>query len=191
VTSRRELVASVVLCLVGSALVLLAVSRSWIAHSLPAAAPLPPKRFEVLGAHLAPGARALALVGLAAVAAVPATRRLGRVVVGLLLLAAGAGIAAVVVRALSDPDAAVRRAGPFVDVVVAPGQELGLWPYVAIVGAVLLVTAGLLVVVRGRSWTSMSARYDAPVAEPRGEASLWDALDRGEDPTDEAAHTGG
>jgi uncharacterized membrane protein (TIGR02234 family) len=191
VTSRRELVASVVLCLVGSALVLLAVSRSWIAHSVAAAPPLPAKRFEVPGAHLAPGARALALVGLAGVAAIPAARRVARVVVGVLLVAAGAGIAAVVVRALSDPDAAVRRAGPLVDVVVAPGEELGFWPYVAIAGAVLLVTAGLLVVVRGRSWTSMSARYDAPVAEPRGEASLWDALDRGEDPTDEATHTGG
>ncbi|MDT7539226.1 MAG: hypothetical protein QOI82_2811, partial [Actinomycetota bacterium] len=97
-TSRRELVASVLLCMLGSALVLLAVSRPWIAHSLPAEAPLPPKRFEVPGAHLAPGARALALVGLAGVAAVPATRRLGRIVVGALLIAAGAGVAAVIVR---------------------------------------------------------------------------------------------
>jgi uncharacterized membrane protein (TIGR02234 family) len=191
VTSRRELVASVLLCLLGSALVLLAVSRSWIAHSLPAAAPLPPKRFAVPGAHLVPGARALALVGLAGVAAVPAARRLGRVVVGALLLAAGAGICALVVRALSDPDAAVRRAGPFVDVAVTRGENLGFWPYVAVVGAVLLVTAGLLVVVRGRSWTSMSPRYDAPEREPRGEPSLWDALDRGEDPTEESTHTGG
>jgi uncharacterized membrane protein (TIGR02234 family) len=138
-----------------------------------------------------PGTRALALLGLAAAAAVPATRRLGRVVVGVLVLAAGVGIIAVVGRALADPDAAMRRAGPFVDVHVTSGVHLGGWPYVAIVGAVLLVLAGLLVVVRGRHWTSMSARYDAPVARPAGEGSLWEALDRGEDPTEDAARHGG
>jgi hypothetical protein len=56
----------------------------------------------------------------------------------------------------------------------------------------LLVAAGLLIVVRGRSWASMSSRYDAPAQRPReGEASLWEALDRGEDPTKEGTGTGG
>jgi uncharacterized membrane protein (TIGR02234 family) len=167
------------------------VSRSWIVHQYAAAAPLPSKAFAVDGAKLAPGVRALALVGLAGVAALAATRRRGRVAVGVLLVAAGAGIAAVVIRALVDPDAAVRRAGPFVDVLLAPGQELGRWPYVAVLGAVLIALAGLLVVVRGRHWTSMSARYDAPAEKVHGEGSLWDALDRGEDPTDGAAHRDG
>jgi uncharacterized membrane protein (TIGR02234 family) len=191
VTSRRELVVSVGLCLLGSALVLLAVSRNWIVHSYGGEAPLPPKAFRLAGAHVAPGSRALALVGLAGVAAILATRRTGRVAVGALLAASGFGIAAVVVRALLDPDAAVRRAGPFADVILAPGQDLGRWPYVALLGAVCLVVAGTLVVVRGRSWASMSARYDAPVPKPRGEASLWEALDRGEDPTESDTRTDG
>ena len=190
-TSRRELLTSVLLCLLGSALVLLAVSRSWVTHRIAAPAPLPSKAFTVAGTHLAPGARALALVGLAGVAAVLATRRLGRIAVGVLLTAAGAGIVAVVARALADPDAAIRRAGPFVDVTYAPGQHLGRWPYVALLGAVLVAAGGVLVVVRGRSWASMSAKYDAPAQKPHGEASLWDALDRGEDPTDEVTSTGG
>jgi uncharacterized membrane protein (TIGR02234 family) len=191
VTGRRQLLVSVMLCLAGSALVLLAVSRAWVSYSLPAAAPLPSRSFHVLGTHLAVGARALALVGLAGVAAVPATRGWGRTVVGVLLTAAGAGTVAVVARALADPDAAIRRAGPFVDVIVAPGQELGGWPYVALLGGILIVAGGLVVVVRGRSWAAMSTRYDAPVERPRSEASLWEALDRGEDPTDETSRTGG
>ncbi|MDT7570517.1 MAG: hypothetical protein QOE05_691 [Actinomycetota bacterium] len=190
-TSRRELLVAVLLSLLGSALVLLAVSRPWIAHSVGAAPPLPSKPFRVEGSRLAPGARALALVGLAGVAAVLATRRLGRVAVGVLLVAAGGGIFAVVARALADPDAAVRRAGPSVDVTLAPGQDLGSWPYLALLGAVLVAASGLLVVIRGRSWAAMSERYDAPAAKTPRESSLWDALDRGEDPTDERTPSGG
>ncbi|MBC7375655.1 MAG: Trp biosynthesis-associated membrane protein, partial [Frankiales bacterium] len=50
------------------------------------------------------------------------------------------------------------------------------------------------IAVRGRRWAALSARYDAPAAraeqEPdsevsasRQERALWEALDRGEDPT--------
>jgi hypothetical protein len=56
----------------------------------------------------------------------------------------------------------------------------------------LLTAAGLLVVVRGRSWAAMSTRYDAPAERSRhGEASLWEALDRGEDPTKAGSEGGG
>jgi hypothetical protein len=38
----------------------------------------------------------------------------------------------------------------------------------------------------------MSARYDAPAPKQRaGEASLWDAQDRGEDPTKAGSEGGG
>jgi hypothetical protein len=36
----------------------------------------------------------------------------------------------------------------------------------------------------------MSERYDAPAAEAPKETSLWDALDRGEDPTGSEPRTG-
>jgi uncharacterized membrane protein (TIGR02234 family) len=190
-STRRELLTAVALCLLGSVLVLLAVSRTWVSYRTAAAAPLPSKSFEVIGTHLAPGARALALVGLAGTAAILATRGLGRAVVGVLVTAAGAGVMAVVVRALADPDAAMRRAGPFVDVHVAPGADLGPWPYVALFGALLIGIAGLVVVVRGRSWAAMSSRYDAPADRKVGEGSLWEALDRGEDPTNVGSEGGG
>jgi uncharacterized membrane protein (TIGR02234 family) len=63
------------------------------------------------------------------------------------------------------------------------------WPVVAVVAGVLGAGAGLLVVVRGRSWPAMGRRYDrTPTAAPaqtdedRAQAA-WKALDRGEDPT--------
>jgi uncharacterized membrane protein (TIGR02234 family) len=132
----------------------------------------------------------LALVGLAGVAALPATRGFGRRVVGLLIAASGVGIVAVLVRALVDPAAALSRA-PVVDAHFG-SVDLGPWPYVALLGALLLAAAGILVVLRSRSWLAMSTRYDAPAQQHRDrEPSLWDSLDRGEDPTTEGPGTGG
>ena len=181
-SGRRELLAAVGLCLAGAALVLLALSRSWVDHKIGAAPPLPSRRLRIDGAQLAPGARVLGLVGLAGVAALPATRRLGRTVIGVLLVAAGIGLIADLVRTLADPAAAVRRSSALAG--SPAGISFGASPYVAMVGGLLITAAGVLVVVRGRRWEGLSARYDAPAeAAPPGEASLWDALDRGEDPT--------
>jgi uncharacterized membrane protein (TIGR02234 family) len=183
-TGRRELLVAVALCLLGSALVLLAMSRPWLTFRLGAVAPLPSRTLDLSGARLAPGARVLGFVGLAGVAALPAARGLGRTAVGVLLAAAGVGLALDLVRALSDPAAAVGRGEPLHDVHLSAGLQLGGWPYVALLGGVLITAAGLLVVVRGRRWEALSPRYDAPTAKPPpGESSLWDALDRGEDPT--------
>jgi uncharacterized membrane protein (TIGR02234 family) len=179
---RRGLVVAVVLCLAGSALVLLATSRVWLEYATGAAPPLPSRRFSAGGAELVPGARALALLGLAGVAALPATKGRGRQAVGLLLAAAGAGTVAVVVRALLDPLGAARGTDAFrYDVAFSGTPDLGAWPYVALLGGLVLVAAGSLVVARGRSWTALGARYDAPAAAK--EPSPWDALDRGDDPT--------
>jgi uncharacterized membrane protein (TIGR02234 family) len=184
VTSRRELLLAVLLCLAGAALVLLATSRPWLTLRVPAAAPLPTRTLTRNGSAIAGGARALGLVGLAGVAALPATRRIGRVVVGGLLALSGTGIVTVLVRVLAHPVAAVARSGPFPDAHVAGPVDLGGWPYLALIGGGLLAAAGLLVVVRGRRWEVLSERYEPPAAQgPPGEASFWEALDRGEDPT--------
>jgi uncharacterized membrane protein (TIGR02234 family) len=58
---------------------------------------------------------------------------------------------------------------------------------------VLAAAGGLLTALRGRDWPAMGARYErrsrqsAPAAGPihgAGTVEAWDALDRGEDPTE-------
>jgi uncharacterized membrane protein (TIGR02234 family) len=186
VTARRELLLAAGLCLLGSALVLLATGRGWLVYTFPAAEPLPPRVVTVTGAELAPGARALALLGLAAVAALPAARGWLRTAVGVLVVLAGAGSLAVLGWVLADPLGAARHSEVLrLERHLTGTPDLGAWPYAAALGALLLAAAGVLVVVRGRQWADLSSRYDAPTAAPRpaAEASLWEALDRGEDPT--------
>ena len=186
---RQELRSVVLLCLAGSGLVLLAASRAWLSYRLPEAPPLPASTERVTGALLLPGARPLALVGLAGVAALFAARRNGRLVVGVLVLAAGTGVVILDLRLLLDRVASVGRlqAARQVPVVGSPG--LGPWPWVCLVGGLLLAVSGSLVAVRGRRWAALSSAYEAPGAKAVDPPSVstdrgaWDALDRGEDPT--------
>lgn len=184
---RREPLLAALLCLVGAFLVLVGVGQDW-AHVEVAAGPLAPEStVDVAGRDLVAGVQALGLVGLAGVVAIAATRRWGRVVVGVLLALAGLGVV---------------LASAAVDVVAEAGRvadgEVGLTPWRAVTvgGGVLLLAAGVLVAVRGRGWAWLGRRYEPPVADPVApapaapERALWEALDRGEDPTAEAPRSG-
>ncbi len=191
-TARRELTAAVLLCLVGALLVLLAAGNPWSRVDVAATGLAPVRSVAVDGNDVQPGVRALALVGLAGVVAVAATRGAGRTAVGVVLAAVGLGAVAAVLGADSAPALVARVAeggGQAGDAVRATA-----WPPVAVVGGVLVTAGGAVIAVRGRRWAALSARYDAPAAraqqEPDSEASgsrqersLWEALDRGEDPT--------
>ncbi|MEV4060709.1 Trp biosynthesis-associated membrane protein, partial [Nonomuraea dietziae] len=61
------------------------------------------------------------------------------------------------------------------------------WPYLAAAGGALLIAGGVLAVARATGWAGMSGRYDRPgsAAEQRDDKSLWEAIDRGDDPTEE------
>ena len=186
---RRELRAAVLLCLAGAALVLLAVSQTWFRSSLPEAPPLPSATERLAGSLLLPGARPLALVALAGIAALFAARRGGRVVVGLLVLLAGAGVVALDVRLLLAPAEAVRRAelSRQVSQPLTGAPQLGPWPLLCLVGGLLIAAAGLLFAVRGRRWAALSRSYEVPAArvgsgpEGGGDKAVWDAMDRGQD----------
>jgi uncharacterized membrane protein (TIGR02234 family) len=81
--------------------------------------------------------------------------------------------------------------------------SVSIWPWVAVVGGVLIGIAGLLTLIGGRSWSGPTRRYErtstgpesmsrpgatatAPVALDETPAGTWDALSRGEDPTSAA-----
>lgn len=178
--SRREAAAACVGALVAALVLLLSVAQRWAAgHGSTAQAPIVLYQ-HVSGRTVAPLVAAAGIVALAGAAAIPATRARGRTVAGVLLVVSGVAAA---VEALLRRDTAqgdVRKALPAGAVVDATG-----WPYVACVGALLLVFVGVVMTVRGARWASLSARYETGSARhPRpDDAGTWDALDRGEDPT--------
>jgi len=195
---NRELRLALLLVLVGAALVLLGAGRAWVDVVLPQAPPLPARSLVVTGSDLAAALSPLALVGLAGVAALAASRGLGRVVVGVLLAAAGAGVLAATAGELSlGASAALARGAKRPGVQVLTSEQLGFtfWPAVTLGAGVLLMLGGLLVAVRGRRWAALSARYEAPAARAerppsRPEVQAWEALDRGEDPTGDGPPAG-
>lgn len=182
----RELRAAVLLSLLGSALVLVAASRSWGAALVDQGSRLPVRAVEVTGEQLAPGLRALALVGLAGVVGLLATKRWGRTAVGAVVLACGLGIVYLALEhgsgtAVVDhlpPDVGIRQ----VSKVTTTG-----WPLTTWFGGALVAVSGALVLWRGRRWATLSAAYETPAARapepPSTDKAVWDALDRGEDPT--------
>jgi uncharacterized membrane protein (TIGR02234 family) len=182
---RRQLAVAVLAIALGGALLLLAAGRVWAAKTLPTATGAR-QRVSVPGHDVAPSLSALGLALLALALTVLATRSQIRRIVGLVVVVLGAAALAVAVRArghvaatLAAKAFGVKLSHP-VRVAVAP------WWLVAAGGAAVAVLAGALVTMRGATWVSMGARYDAPAARvPRvdPQASAWEALDRGDDPT--------
>jgi uncharacterized membrane protein (TIGR02234 family) len=138
---------------------------------------------------------ALAVVGLAALVAVFAARRAGRAMVAALLALSGAGAAISAFLGASDSSALDEKARQVSGDAASTVDALDhtVWPYVAVVGGVLILLAGLLTLCHGRLWPAMSGRYERDgtprqrraraVPDPDRPEDLWKALDRGEDPT--------
>jgi uncharacterized membrane protein (TIGR02234 family) len=134
-------------------------------------------------------------VGLAALVAVFAVRRTGRLAVSALLALSGAGIVAAALVGASDSSALDEKAAQASGDTSATVASLThtAWPYAAAAGGVLILLAGLLALRYGRLWPAMSGRYERNGApRPRRQArpvdpdrpeEMWKALDRGEDPT--------
>jgi uncharacterized membrane protein (TIGR02234 family) len=177
----------------GAAVALLATRQRWSEGTASVAGgdfPLTAKGSDVTGVPAA-----LAIVGLAALVAVFAVRRAGRLAVSVLLALAGVGIAAAALVGADDSSALDEQAAQVTGDASATVAALShtAWPYVAAAGGVLILVAGLLALRYGRLWPSMSARYErggtargnrrARPADPERPEEMWKALDRGEDPT--------
>jgi len=214
---RREFGLVLLLGVAGAALAVFAVRQTWAQAIFTPPRPLPAQQISVTGQQLVPLAGALALAGLACLAAVIATRSAARRVAGALLavlgagaaVAAGAGVRASAVLATAQADAAAGALGGSTTggtspggashaIVVAgsSGQALmtgAPWPTAAVAGAAAIVLAGLATVWRGPGWPVMSARFDRPGQRPRqravDSASMWESLSRDLDPTED--HVGG
>ena len=196
---RRGYRTALIVLAIGSALLFLGFSQVW-ATAVVTQEGLPSLTFELKGREIQPAGSAAAVLALAGIAGLVATRRFGRAVTGVLLVAegllaaggalwfgVGAGNRADVVRLVSE------KAGVDVD----PALRITPWWLVVVVGGALLVVAGLAAAFRGGRWPVMGRRYErspepdvsAAAAGTAGAAagatasSAWDQLDQGVDPT--------
>ncbi|MBA3419194.1 MAG: Trp biosynthesis-associated membrane protein [Geodermatophilaceae bacterium] len=196
--ARRELTVAVLLTAGAGALGLVAGDRSWLDLRVVREAPLPPVAETVSGATVAPLVPGLALVVLAGAVGLLATRRWGRLAIGLVILVAGVGIVAA-----ATPWLGAVSVGRAQDVALDVGLPAGALTTTGGDGALIAVLAGGLALVlgaatvlRSRRWPAMGARYDSPAtensaaraaaarrSEPESDRETWEALDRGEDPT--------
>jgi len=183
-TPARQFALTLVACVAGAGLIILALRPTWAYAVFTAPHPLPAQDISVSGQQLVPLASALALAALACLAAVIATRSWARRVAGVVLAALGAGaaIAAVVPIGASAVLAAARAqaasgspggsttsgttSGGTAHVLIIAGAAghavmTGTpWRAAAVCGGVVIVLTGLATAWQGPRWPVMSARFD-------------------------------
>ena len=216
---RREFGLVLLLGAAGAGLVVFAVRQTWAQAIFTPPRPLPAQDISVTGQQLVPLASALALAGLACLAAVIATRSVVRRAAGVLLAALGAGAAVAAaagvqasgVLATAKADAAAGALGGSTTGGTTPGGAShaiviagsaghavmtgAAWQAAAVAGAAAIVFAGLATAWRGPRWPVMSARFERP-GQPRrpraaDSATMWESLSRDLDPTVTEDQVGG
>jgi uncharacterized membrane protein (TIGR02234 family) len=200
--ARVEFGFALALQIVGSAVVLLVSTRAWQTITTVRTRPFRPDVLGVTGRTIDAAPTALALVGLAGVVAVVATKGVPRRVVGVLVALAGAATiwrSALALGTLSPgaADAIVRDKHEFVVNAAVAARHITTHPVygtLSIAGGCLLLLAGSLAAWHGSHWSALSARYERPPspaedeerARARADATMWAALERGHDPTAES-----
>ncbi|MGA2827559.1 MAG: Trp biosynthesis-associated membrane protein [Streptosporangiaceae bacterium] len=195
VPQRRNYALALLLGAAGAALALLAVRQGWARAVYAAPRPLPSQSITVSGQDVAPAAGALALAGLACLAAIIATRGVARRAAGVVLALCGAGtavavsgslgasrvIAAAATKVSSSASVASGGAGSTTGGTSSPGGAvvtggssahvvmLGVpWRVAVFAGAAAIIASGLLTAWRGARWPVMSGRYERPAERPGG-----------------------
>jgi uncharacterized membrane protein (TIGR02234 family) len=184
-SARRSPAVAVLSCAVGGLLVLLSSGRQWAHTTLVVAAGGNHVALSVTGHTVAPSLPALGVALLALSAAIIASNRLMRRIVGVVVVFIAAAAVGVGFAARDDVSSALEHREVGVQGLVVHASANGWW-VVAVLGGLLALGAGILTVVRADQWSALGAKYDAPTspAPTKDPAAVaWDALDRGEDPT--------
>jgi uncharacterized membrane protein (TIGR02234 family) len=194
------------LVVVGGGLALLASVPTWISASVEDVG-LPTVTSQVNGRSVAPLVAACGLLALAGGFAALLAGSWARRAIGALLLVVGASAAWSVLAVLRTPEASV--AGPLGDAVgltsvTVAAATTSIWPVVAAVACTLVAVGGGWMLLRAGGWSGSTRRYERGAPDepgtrnesavgtdrassagedPAGGTGLWDALDRGEDPT--------
>jgi uncharacterized membrane protein (TIGR02234 family) len=191
--NRLSLAVAIIADLLGAAGVLLFAGRDWQRVVVSRVRPLPDAVVDLSGRDLHGATTAFALIALAGVVAIAATRGWGRRLVGLALVATGAVIAWYAIDGTVAVSAGRARSsvtsGVGVDASSVPHVSVHvIWPALTAASAALIVLAGGLTVLKARRWSALASRYEAPTDAARAERgsadiAMWSALDRGDDPT--------
>jgi uncharacterized membrane protein (TIGR02234 family) len=188
-SDRRELMLALLLGAVGAGAAFLASRQGWAQVRTIPPKPLPASQVTVTGSALVPYSSALAVAGLATLAAVLASRGLARRLSGVLLavIAVGLAVSAFTVTSAAAISAASTNVGPATagagSVTGGVGQSTsvpnvagaaphvtfsaGGWQTLVVVGALAMIAAGILVFWRADRMAVMSGRYDSPTTERR------------------------
>ncbi|MBG0817437.1 Trp biosynthesis-associated membrane protein [Planomonospora sp. ID82291] len=192
----RELWTWAAACAAGAGAVLLAAGREWAVLGSAGAGADGAEPPALTGSGIVSFLSPVALAVLAAVVAVLATGGGARRAVGAVIALCGLGVLA---GAWDGTGRGALAAAVEANLARAAGGDVALdaftvrwtWPVVAAAGGLVLLAAGVTAVLRGPRWPGMSGRYDrsqrGPGAGPATERALWDAIDRGADPTDDPA----
>ena len=185
--AKRSYRLTLLLLAFSGVLVLVGFALPWATATLPLAAGVEgaTRAAEFTGQSMFPGAAAVGWACLAGVAGIFATRSWGRALVGVVIVIAGSVAAFVPVSFAVAPASAVNSAAS--GIVGSPVQvsaSVTAWWAAALLGGLCAVLCGAWTVGRGRSWPTMGSRYERT---PRRAAAVspWDAMDKGEDPTDD------
>lgn len=158
---------------------------------------------EVVGQVAAPPLSGLALAGLALAGALSLAPLVLRLILGILQIVLSALVAVSVMPSLTDPAGRVATRVTEVTGIAGDGPvralldrvDIGPWPVIVLVTAVIGALAGVWILVTGRRWPQPGRKYASKgtgeqVAPPSSKEPAstsredeWDALTRGEDPT--------
>ncbi len=139
---------------------------------------------EFTGRDLYPGAASMGWLALAAVGGIIATRSWGRLAVAVIGVIAGVtGLSVAIVFAATSGADVISVLMTALDLPAdVPARITPNWVVAALGGAAIVVGAAWTAV-RGRGWPAMGRRYERARRDGT-DVNAWDALDRGQDPTE-------
>ncbi|CAB4618624.1 unannotated protein [freshwater metagenome] len=188
--SKREPYFVLGLLALSGALILILSSPQWASASVLDAA-LPRVNSGFSSRAIVPIAPATGLLALASAVACLLAGRWWRTAIGLVLVGFALSATLSIANFLSAPGAAL--SGPLSDLVGLTQIEVAevtvsIWPRLVLVLCAVVALCGLWIVVRARTWQRGGRRYErsdesTPANKKLDAAGLWDAIDRGTDPT--------
>lgn len=195
--NRRVKYLTLLALVVGSGLGLLSATQTWFVIGVTDVADHA-GTVTVAGSAAAPALTALSLAGLALTAALAIAGPAFRVVLSILGVLLGVSIVYSAVSVLGDP---LRAAGGAITAATGVAGENSLrklvesttiefWPWLAVIGGVLVALAGIAAIVFVRAWPGPSRRYQARFAGEDGrsaEAAVAELAGDEPDERDDAA----